>query len=128
MTAKITCLSIDCPERNSICCNAGSVIESNMTPEHFVCSVCLKPFKGGKCDAKTGWDEEHWSYKCTDGEHESFWKTVVTSTQWKEWVKENSRRMHLKPIGECFDIDECRECGWISPAHFQAFLEFVKGL
>jgi hypothetical protein len=61
---------------------------------------------------------------CPEG-HPSFWKTIVESPQWKEWYKENSRRMHLEPIGQCFDVDECQECGWFSQHHFQEFMDFT---
>lgn len=75
---------------------------------------------------KTGWDKDHFIYKCSDGEHQSFWATIIRSPQWEVWEKENSRRMHLKPIGNCFDVDECRECGWMSDQHFQEFIKFIK--
>ena len=48
-SVKATCLSIDCPERKSVCCDSISRLESNMTPEHFVCSKCDRIFVGGKC-------------------------------------------------------------------------------
>lgn len=46
------------------------------------------------------------------GGHDTFWKTVTDSAQWQAWEKS----------GPSFDVDECRECGHISQAHFQAFL------
>lgn len=67
---------------------------------------------------KTGWDERHWVYRCSDGPHNSFWKTVVTSRQWEKWSTKARRHG--------FDVDECRECGYLSPKHFQAFLKFVR--
>ena len=73
-----------------------------------------------KCTAAYYWSP---CVGCKDG-HNSFWKTIVESPQWKKWEKENSRRMHLNPIGKCFDADECRECGWISAGHFQEFMKF----
>ncbi|MDE2098441.1 MAG: hypothetical protein KGL39_14405 [Patescibacteria group bacterium] len=51
---------------------------------------------------------------CKNG-HDTFWKTVVESPQWKEWEAANTH----------FDVDECRACGHISQNHFQAFLGFV---
>ena len=60
------------------------------------------------------------------GGHSSFHRTITMSPEWALWEKENSRRMNLEPIGNCFDVDECRECGIMSPEHFKEFLEFVK--
>ena len=67
-----------------------------------------------------GWDENHYEYHCSDGIHESFWKTVITSSQWEAWEKVAGK--------EGWDTDECRECGWISPQHFQAFIKFIISL
>ena len=53
---------------------------------------------------------------CPNG-HNSFWKTIVESKEWKEWEKvayENG-----------FDWSESTECGWLSPQHFQAFLDWT---
>ena len=69
---------------------------------------------------------EKWEIGCSDGPHNSFWKTVVTSPEWQAWEKENSRRMHEEPIGNCFDVDECRECGWMSVEHFKEFIAFTN--
>lgn len=49
------------------------------------------------------------------GGHDTFWKTVIESPQWKAWEK----------VAE-WDTAECAACGHISAAHFQAFLEFAK--
>lgn len=77
-----------------------------------------------------GWDKEHFVYHCSDGDHNSFWKSVVESPQWYAWEKENAKRMNHTdgPTKDCYDVDECRECGWISPAHFRSFLDFCKTL
>jgi hypothetical protein len=50
-----TCLNIDCPERFSLCCHAGSRSASEPeillgVPAYF-CAKCGKEFKGGKCTA-----------------------------------------------------------------------------
>lgn len=73
-----------------------------------------------------GWDSEHWQYQCSDGSHPSFWKTVVTSPQWKRWEIEVSRRLSTASALPVFDVDECQECNWLSPEHFQEFLKFCK--
>ena len=65
------------------------------------------------------WDAEHWVYHFGNEKKEiipSFWNTVVRSPQWKLWEKVAYSRG--------FDIDESQECNWLSPEHFQAFLEF----
>lgn len=73
---------------------------------------------------KKGWigypgdEESHWEYQCSGCKkpHNSFWKTVVSSEEWKEWEKANSS----------FDVDECRIAGWISPEHWKAFVKFLR--
>lgn len=64
--------------------------------------------------------EEHsYQIKCSDGFHNSFWKTVVESPQWELWCKENYRRPQ-------YDVDECGGLGWISQEHFQDFIRFIE--
>ena len=84
------------------------------------------------------WDERHWQYKIQGCKEEfpSFWKTVVSSPQWAAWGKQVARNHHKalmahtkgKPDAyknaDIWDVDECRECGWMSDRHFQAFLRF----
>ncbi len=48
---KITCLSIDCPERKSVCCGARSKAVNGKKEPYFVCSACGKLYKGGECTA-----------------------------------------------------------------------------
>lgn len=48
----VTCLSIDCPERKSLCC--GAISEASIADEGtgcFVCSKCKKEYIGGECNA-----------------------------------------------------------------------------
>jgi len=71
-----------------------------------------------------GWDEDHWEYGCSDGKHPSFWKTIVTSKYWEEWCTEVTRRMHEDDYKGAWDVDECRECNWISPKHFADFMRY----
>lgn len=55
----VTCLSIDCPERKSLCCGAGCTNGEKGEP-HFVCSKCRKEYVGGECRHQPhqgdGWD------------------------------------------------------------------------
>jgi len=45
--AELHCLSIDCPERKSICCGAGCYLDG----VEFRCKNCQNLFVGGKCNA-----------------------------------------------------------------------------
>ena len=78
------------------------------------------------------WDKNNYIYKCSDGEHDSFWKTCLESHQWKLWQKEQGRRFKLlneKKLPEntgVYDMGEVEECGWISQKHFQDFFQFIK--
>lgn len=54
---------------------------------------------------------------CAEG-HPSFWKTVTESDEWAAWERSNPP----------FDVDESRECGWLSASHFAAFLEFAAAM
>lgn len=49
--------------------------------------------------------------------HDTFWKSVIESPQWKEW--EN--------VAD-WDTAECASCGHISSEHFQAFLKFCVAM
>ena len=51
-----TCLSIDCPERKSICCRAYS--EAMDDEGNFGCAKCKKEFVGGEC--ATGKKVDEW--------------------------------------------------------------------
>lgn len=72
------------------------------------------------------WTKDHYKYKCSDGFHNSFWATVIESPQWDLWEKEVYRRFHTESKEGVWDVDECRECNWISPEHFQDFLKFLN--
>ena len=52
---------------------------------------------------------------CKDG-HDTFWKSVVESPQWKAWTASSPE----------WDVDECEACGHISQGHFQAFMKFSR--
>lgn len=47
MKSQVTCLSIDCPERKSLCCGALSIWNRSK----FVCGSCGKKFVRGDCSA-----------------------------------------------------------------------------
>jgi len=51
---KITCLSLDCPERKSLCCGARSiaVVGEKEIGYYFACKKCRKRFIGGECKMK----------------------------------------------------------------------------
>ena len=50
----VTCLSVDCPERRSTCCNAISeAVSGDEGTGYFACSVCKKEYVGGECNAQT---------------------------------------------------------------------------
>lgn len=75
---------------------------------------------------KHGWDESHYEYNSGSESYNSFWKTIVESPEWRAWEKEVSRRLHTDTPTDVYDVDECRECGWFSPSHFKAFLNFIQ--
>jgi len=74
---------------------------------------------------KGDWDKEHFYYSCSDGQHESFWATIVQSKEWYAWEREQRKRMSRKNMEGCFDYDESRECNWISPNHWNEFIKFI---
>lgn len=48
----MTCVSVDCPERKSVCCKANSkAATGDEGTGHFECSACGKEFRGGRCNA-----------------------------------------------------------------------------
>lgn len=49
---KMTCLSLDCPERVSKCCKAKRVtVSEDEGASYYACSSCYREFIGGKCNA-----------------------------------------------------------------------------
>ena len=82
----------------------------------------------------SGWDDKHWEYDMHGDKFPSFWKTIVTSDEWEKWEKEQMRKFKdckcFDSSKRCtcgvFDIDECRECGWLSNRHWKAFCKFLK--
>ena len=67
---------------------------------------------------KEAWSKNYcWRYPCSDGWHDSFWKTIIESPQWEAWSKIGYK--------QGFDVEECRECGWLSQGHFQSFIKFI---
>lgn len=108
MTAILTCMSIDCPERKSICCGAPS---SAMFREEkgkedeivmFVCSKCGKEFKGGECDTTKRIADEY--------PFNTFYGTTKREIQESvEAVLESQKRMFKKLIQD--EILICHEEG-----------------
>lgn len=68
------------------------------------CDICLEDRYCSPCAG------------CPDG-HPSFWKTIVESAEWKAWRQQNPPQ---------WDFDECEVLGAFSPAHFAAFLAWIK--
>lgn len=63
-----------------------------------------------------------WEQKCKGcGHHDSVWKSVMTSPEWKVW-----REHALKEM--LYDIYECEELGIMSADHFRSFMDFCKKL
>ena len=68
-----------------------------------------------------GWDKQCGIYHCSDGEHNSFWISIIQTEEWKLWEKHAWKN-------KLYDVDECRECGWASVEHIKDFLKFVRKL
>lgn len=63
-------------------------------------------------------EKQLWERPCSGCEHhDTFWKTVVQSPQWKEWYEHASKNT-------LYDVDESQELGIISAKHFQDFMHF----
>jgi len=61
-----------------------------------------------------------WEQKCSGcGKHDSMWKSLVSSPEWKKWYEHASRKM-------LYDVDECQELGIMSAEHFKDFMKFCK--
>lgn len=57
MKVKLTCLSVNCPERFSVCCKARSMaVSGGEGTGYYACSACGKEYIGGKCTAKSFFD------------------------------------------------------------------------
>lgn len=103
-------------------------------PHYCPQSTCDCPFSRQPAPVEppgptpVGWDAEHWRYHCADGTHDSFWATVTSSPEWEAWEKEITRRSRNtgKRGGIVWDVDECREAGWISAEHFYDFVKFIR--
>lgn len=51
--------------------------------------------------------------------HPTFYDTIITSPEWKEWRELNNET-------HSWDVAESEECGQLSPEHFAAFIEWVR--
>jgi hypothetical protein len=49
----------------------------------------------------------------------TFYKTIVKSKHWQEWVKYQEQKIK-------FDVHESMEMDWLSPEHFEAFINWIK--
>lgn len=70
-------------------------------------------------------------------QNSTFYQTVTSSPQWRAWRNQVHNNMldamqahadgdeKAYDKADIWDMDECEECGLISPAHFQSFLKFV---
>lgn len=68
-----------------------------------------------------GWNKDCSAYGCSDGIHNSWWKSIMATEEWKLWYKHASENM-------LFDVDECEACGWMSEEHAREFMKFVRNL
>ena len=65
------------------------------------------------------WNGACWRFPCSDGWHDSFWKTTIESPQWKLWQEEQRKN-------PTYDMLEVEELGYISQNHFQDFIKFIR--
>jgi len=80
---KKTCLSIDCPERISLCCGASSKRGTKYT---FECSKCGKEFVGGECTAGEGWGLELGDILADfENDHDEVKAVEAISQLFKDW-------------------------------------------
>ena len=75
---------------------------------------------------KNNWDEflrEYYHQKCKGCPkgHNSFWKTIIESKEWKDWKLFNE----LRVIKSKWDFSDCEELGILSPSHWHAFIRFL---
>ena|SRR3990167_2007111 len=83
----------------------------------FRCGTCGLPIPP-KAAEEVGWSKDCGVYHCSDGDHNSFWKSIVATDEWEAWYKHASEN-------NLYDVDECQECGWMSEGHAKDFLAFV---
>lgn len=63
--------------------------------------------------------KETWEQSCAGcGHHDSMWKSLVQSPQWKDWYEHASKNM-------LYDVDEAQEFGCMSSKHFQDFIDYI---
>ncbi len=102
----------------------GMVIKEGIPQIYATTKEAIKSFISDLLEQKE--KDRYWEActGCKDG-HPSFWKTVVESPEWQLWEKEQSRRFSSQEMDDIFDVDECAECGHISPKHFSEFMKFI---
>lgn len=65
--------------------------------------------------------QEMWEPSCSGcGKHESIWKTLVKSCEWKAWYK------FQQGEDQQYDTDEAQEIGAMSKNHWNDFVKFIK--
>ena len=69
---------------------------------------------------KKGWDKNCGIYHCSDGPHNSWWQSLVRTSEWKAWAEYNTGK-NMR-----YDIPEVEECGWMSVSHAKDWLKFVR--
>lgn len=94
---QLTCLSIDCPERKSLCCGAISKNDRG----RFVCSKCGEPYIGGECDAQTM--NQHKETPNKAGEKEI---SMFVDGQWIPW---DGRDVQLLMVKETMTLEEVKK-------------------
>lgn len=77
-------------------------------------------YLGERDEALAKWHSHQKNVPCAgcEGGHDTFWKSVIESPQWRAWSDGQG--------SPGWDVWECEGCGHISQAHFQAFLKFVS--
>jgi len=106
------------------------VLTNEKRMKSFISRLLKAEYERGKADK-----EPLYEIPCSDGNHNSFWKSVVESPEWKAWYKEAERRFRDGKLDEksgrwlgknTYDVDECQECGIISYDHFASFMEYIR--
>lgn len=103
--SKVTCLSINCPERKSLCCGAYSDTDEDREDGSFICSKCGIPFAGGRCDQDKAPSEEllaelaqFWFESLEDQTLKAMITTLIQSQ--KKKIVEKLKNIKWKGVGK----------------------------